>query len=829
MPGGYVTPFTNPCAQLAGNSKCKDYDDKDGRKLKVPASVNTASIVTDAAATDLLGARNVVGGCSPVGAGSIDDPNYNCGEWPPFFANADGTNVRRPANVYRSQGTIDLGGDCRGYGRQQAQFLRIFHGCYGFYFSSGAVCGGGSVPSSKYLQMQIDLTVALGMTNTIVTKRDSDGVILGTDTVAFSGGIAVSQNTQVDPNSGFRTASYSRSDTTQLDENGSITAPYNYFPIDRGTAIFGDVKDHYHLWGYGCDTGVLTFSVGGPGTPYSGTPTAITTEINTEASAATFATCTVNICSIVDDTIELKVTATGIGDFTTVTTPGQTNYCNGSGSNVYHLKIKLSSAHGYGDVLADITTNLEPLWDYVDRAKHPIRKDNLTASAAIYTRREVGSPVSPIFFPDDVDDKLHWTGSGYAQIPWIDENCYWYAFVYGTGAGSSAVSRNQIYDGAIIDPMFPAGTGYGVVAGGDTTAQAGSFDFLNHAYQNISGTCVKLGAGLTTVTAMDSSSGFESVPQNCFHFTESLLASVIWPCEFVFYGPLNGDDCVMVQRWREVQIRVPSENPCRPFGADKVTLDYSAADHCSGDTPVKADGSPLSLRWPNCPGLVFSDTPGVGGRVKVTAFAGGTVTLSLAQPYFSTPSAETVNVYDASMTLLGTAVATRIDDTHFSGFGSYPTATWITPVHRNDGTTAWHYYECDDFPKGHWVAENYSVSLDTGLLSQVAALQCAVDLNCGPVFLQAHANAPGGYNQVSLAVVRQWDTSTFYGTKICVGGILQSQGVNLTTCAMPDFVEATSLTPNGAPPQGDITQCGSVISLKTPWSIYYHCNSNFPL
>ena len=69
MPGGYVTPFTNPCAQLAGNSKCKDYDDKDGRKLKVPASVNTASIVTDAAATDLLGARNVVGGCSPVGAG----------------------------------------------------------------------------------------------------------------------------------------------------------------------------------------------------------------------------------------------------------------------------------------------------------------------------------------------------------------------------------------------------------------------------------------------------------------------------------------------------------------------------------------------------------------------------------------------------------------------------------------------------------------------------------------------------------------------------------------------------------------------------------------
>jgi hypothetical protein len=364
-----------------------------------------------------------------------------------------------------------------------------------------------------------------------------------------------------------------------------------------------------------------------------------------------------------------------------------------------------------------------------------------------------------------------------------------------------------------------------------------------------------------------------------------VLASAIWPCEFVAYGipagPAGSDyggdqHMVLVQRWHEIQIRIPSENGCRPYGADKLQLDYDAIDGCDGTGQflVGANvvgtivaGHPVGYKWPHCNGMIFSNAAGIGGRLAITAIdSGGTITVDVAQPYLcldwlgTTPVLEAVNVYDASMNLLGTATCQRTDSTHFYGFVSYygasPAAAWITPRFRSDKSslgqdtaTVWDYADCDNYPKGHWVEELYSVDTlaATQIGSSSTSLKCATFSHCAPVWLRSVATVPVyGYTAV-LAKVRQWEVSTFDIQKkvCCVIGTDEYEPRhrgywpnNLSPCDSHDddepcyiqqFVESVSLGESTLPPQAgtDGTGCNAASFFFTPWNIWL-CLSGSP-
>jgi len=96
--------------------------------------------------------------------------------------------------------------------------------------------------------------------------------------------------------------------------------------------------------------------------------------------------------------------------------------------------------------------------------------------------------------------------------------------------------------------------------------------------------------------------------------------------------------------------------------------------------------------------------------------------------------------------------------------------------------------------------------------------------------LQAHAGIPADNYRVSLAVVKQWDSSQFFQwSKSCDdGGTLITQHFDLATCTINEFVEAYSLDALG-PGQIGYNSCVQNAENVTPWSIYLACPAKFPL
>jgi hypothetical protein len=884
MPGDYLPPFANPCAQPAWTCKAGKYRHRDPRWLKVPAWINKTTVTDDSATTNLVTGRVVnAPTCagSIVGASSIDDWNYNCGTWPDFWSNADGaTNIRFPANAFRNTGaTVDLSGDCKAVGFQNAQFIRWRHGMYGFNRrSNGLDCAGSAYSTFKYRKMVVAFTATLADA-WVLTNYDGSGTPIGTLSKTYSNSASAEQTTEVNKLTGERTASWAPYYTSTLhvvqQTNGttdwSVDIPDG--GLGNATYVFDDtsfsnLQASIKQFVANCDSG--SQYVAWPMHQIlgiTGTPSSVASDINalsndywsynaddvsvTEVGSGSSKTCV----------LHFKIT-THTKNYTWPHSPGDPYdvLTHTGGNNVYELTVTLSEPNDFTDVLQDITDNMEPIlfdkttgWDNL--ARWPIRKDTLPTVAPVYRRRELQGSRSPFFFPDSttINDYTNKISPGvWGQKAWVDEDAYRYIYEYThhDTSADEAINHVTFATGDVLDLMLPEGYGRGTPGANECL---GAFDFNQFTYAWDGTYCNKSISGQWNTAALDQATGRETIPPNCTHWTDAFMSGALFPCEFISFGfnltpaidlwtgAYNDPDLVIVQRYREVHIRVPSENACRPYGSDRDALNWSLADHCDvGGNVVTASNNPLPKKWPNCPGLVFSEAQGVGGRVKVTAIDGsGVITLDIAQPYFCTsPANETVKVYDASMTLLGTASASRVDSTHFGGFGSYPTAKWITPQFRNDGSTPWVYSDCDDYPKGTWIEEHYVINTITGATvgSPTATLQC-VPLNGCLNWLRVVATAPGSGQQTALGVIRQWQNSAFYQTKKeCVldhgSYVLKDILVDSTVCAtLPDVVEATSTTPDDPPSQVGIPagSCSAANLLNAPWNWYLNCTSKFPL
>ena len=155
-------------------------------------------------------------------------------------------------------------------------------------------------------------------------------------------------------------------------------------------------------------------------------------------------------------------------------------------------------AQTYADLDIEIATNLAPLWDYSNRAKHPIRKDNVLTVAPLYTRREFVSNQSPIFFPQDLPDPMN-KPSG--TRTWYHAEAYQEIYTYAAAPGDSAVAMPLIYDGGIVDAMLAEGHGYGTPTLADE--QTGSFDFKNFRYDTGVPACTQIESGRLSTNERD--------------------------------------------------------------------------------------------------------------------------------------------------------------------------------------------------------------------------------------------------------------------------------------------------------------------------------------
>lgn len=882
MPGGYFSPFANPCGWPAWTPRCSRYAHKQPKYKSVAASVNitggvsapTLGQITPDGGVPTLPVTRLFTGCSAVGSSQINDVAYPCTGWPDFFSDPNGTsNIRQPSNYFQSSGVVDLSGPCRAVGRQQAQFIREWHGRYGFD-TSLAQLGVTNYPttpytrsSTKYCIQSIVASITQGISVGHVTY-DNLGIQNGSVDNAYSGSTVYNGTMTVDPNSGVRTFSGGTdSSTTQVVENvsGTITTSIDpsliIFAFPACQPRFPDLSSivEFH------DGSFWVQMLGSPSLKptdwlawanvTTGSPPAYTNIgspfVIDGAAAASYSTS----LSVSATQVLITITCTG-----GVAKPGPTGPPNTSvgysiGTGTLSIAINLSGANTLSGLYSDIESNLEVLWDYHNIAKHPLRTDDATTYAPLYARDENPTAQSPDPLPGStqngttnggfsVDDRRTWNGSIYTgQIAWFDDLAYIWIYNYSAGQDLATALAGPVWSGSVIDAMAVEGTGAGTIT--DVTKQfRGYFDFQSNIYGTTS--CIIDQQGQATPSVL---------PPNCRHWTDERLSGSLFPCEFVAAGGIpvdisgtgGKDDIVYVQRWREARIPVPSENPCRPYGADKTTLNWDLVLCCdnSGNFYPTADcsGAPYSqipLKYPNCSGLTFSDATGVGGRVKVLAMASGVVQVDLAQPYFcrdgyGTPigGGETVKVYDGTMTLLGTTVATvGADNNHFAVTTTYATAAWITPVFRNDGSTAWHYYDCDDMPKGKWLNEFQVFDFFTGgwATTIVATAECApAPVDCNPTMLQAVAGFPSAPWLININFVKQWQVSDFWMWDwACAAGNLVRGGIDLTFCILPEFVEAHDADANN-PGQISYNACSANTEDLTPWNIFLSCPASFPL
>ena len=876
MPGGYASPFSNPCGQDPWRTKCGNYDHAQPQFTAVGASVNVTGgplatgdqFIPTGGSPELVNTRPLSG--SAVGASGIDDAGYKVNYWPPFFANPDGTNIRRPANEFAGAGTVDLSGPCRQVGFVSVQAMRKVHGRFGYDTTNllaGATCSsytaylGSSNPAdlvfatTKYRTLTVSCSVAQGCGWEVIETNDSDGsnnfhglyTLSGSATYAYtssvnaySGEITVGgTDTQ---NTLFQRVETSGTDPTiTTNETGSLFATLKVLAQNMAYECTSDV---WSIAGYVHDSPTMGTILSSNASTFVGGATsgglADPFNLNANGFVVTSTTLSHSATSLI---VEIVL---GPGPSHSSDTDGISVSQTQSGTATLHIEYTLSDPVTYADMQADCDSMIPTDWA-TNRIKFPLRTDGYMTIAPLWTRNERSAGVSPDFTPASTTNDTN-GGAGYftlgdplnpgSQRAWYDVDCYAVIYTYAIyPAVASPVALELIYDGSVVNAMGSPGEGDGTIS--DTSTQArGYYDFGVVGYS---------GAGCPAAESGGFTPG--GLPAWCHRWTPLQLAAALWPCEFVAWGvpttPVlsgsytNDQNTVFVQRYTEAKIAVPSLNPTRPYGADKLTLNYSAVDGCDGDGNPTIGGAAISAKWPACPGLTFDDVPMVGGRVRVLAVDGtGVATLGSAQTYFSTPTAETVNIYDANMTFLGTVPASRVDDTHFGGFGAHPSASWITPTNRTDPVTgltgvAWVYSDCDDFPKGHWVIEDHVFNVFVGASNTGScALQCAKYVDCAPVMLRAVAGNPAGGMLVTLALIRQWDTDpNWQQVKTCSGGTPTGTPVAIGDCTTwPPFIEATSLTPVGVGQVGG-DGCGAAETQSTPWNFYQSssaCPNLFP-
>lgn len=879
MVGGYGGAFSNPCAQKLTVSYCNKRDSD----AAVAASVNTTTV------TPIGGSESLVGStdnppCSPTGAAAFNGDtdanfwNYNCG-WPQFLGTKS---PFRPGNRFEGKGTVDLSGECREVGAQRAQFKRYWHGMFPFAGTvEGETCSSvaarRSNPSlakvfgdTKY--RAIEVVATLSQTGTAVrTVTYPDGShATETTTVSLSGEQSLRAKMTVNALTGERTVADLEASNTLNQSDGvsddlgvsflvDSLLPDNLFPSTWGALLCGDTEDSEHEGDYSqVNLGGVSHSVGKWNEVLNDgasvfSPRDAFEPMSFEAAASGSLTLSeTELASI------LTITPTAPDDvivYNEDATVHSVTHCEVNCSADWSFTVTLSDANPGSDVYADIGDNLETLVDW-SLPMHPIYKHNNCTVAPLWTRREVQHGVSPNYFPietytvggdprllyriQQVDDYTSPSVGGYNKRNWFDTDCYEWIWSPGS-VGTKAISLELHRDGAIIPGLLSAGTGAGDI-GSEPLQHRGCFDFYAINYRTSGVSCEPFTTGAWT-PLVDSDSGYPFLPPWCQQWTDTMDATKYFPHEFVRFTT----DSITVQRVREIQVRVPSENICRPFGADRDQLDYSAADHCDAGSVVQADGSPLPKKWPNCPGMVFSNTPEIGGRVRVIGVVGNVIEVDVAQPYLSGDFTETILVYTTDAMTGGTAyAATRIDGTHFDIGAAVPSAKWITPQFLNDGSTAWIYSDCDNFPKGQWVDAKwlYDEVTESFIGSPSLSSQCAKFSKCDPVFLQATATLPGNSGRTQMACVVQWAVSQFeIQEKCCVDGTFSTRpyydfdpespcGPN--NCYLPQFVEASMthawnalLNTNNA--IVGKSECSATPTRDTTWAIYLNCPDQFPL
>lgn len=871
MPGGYLPPFLNPCGQDASDSKCQDYQHKQPDYASVPASVNVTGgahsvnpITPTGGSPTLVHPLSASG--SVGGAPSINFAAYAMGPWPKTWSDASAGDIRYPVNDFEASGAVDLAGLCRQVGRQQAQFRRWVHGSYGFETINGGgqTCAAGPWTTQKYLKFSCKCWMTQACGWTVQGRKNSDGSVIGTDgSYDLGGGCTYEFDVMVDKYSGLLTLSAAAggdTDTgtfTYSDANTSGIPVTDNFSTGGSHLILGNVKTRRAI-AYSCglwttwvgtnqSTADLITALNVPLAVVTGPISGIAdpSGSGTERFVVTAVTVTHSATSLI-----IEVTIGPDGDY--VFNDGTNTLTqHNTGSATLHIEYALSEPWSFGDVLDEIDAQFGAgkICDFNDRIKHAFRSDGYLTVAPVYSRCERQAWSSPFIFPASTTNGS--TNNGFSlanplaagDTAWYDVDSYEAIFPYAGATYATALAL--LYDGTWLDAMRSPGTGAGMVT--DALNQAnGCFDFeaTDHDVHDL---CSPGNYGQFTPAFL---------PPWCQKWTDFFEAQGLWPCGFVAYGtpvtPLNPPlginyaadaERVTVQFWQEGEIRIPAVNVCRPFGADILVTDYNSPGvTCDGSGNLQRSGSPLGLAYPTCPGLTFDDqTPGVGGRVRAVSITAGVLLLPYAQPNFCVARTETVNCFDASMTLLGTAVATRVDDTRFSGFGGQPATVWITPVFRNDGVTPWVYSDCDDFPKGTWVLESYSFDIDTGVCGGgTAALQCSKynDI-CGPTMISANAGAPANGHTVSLSVVRQFDINPNWQQPLSCRDNMDSTFTVIGTtwnpadCStLPDFVEAYSTTPSGCPPQcgfDPLAVCSPNPYGGHPWDFYNACPAAFPL
>ena len=744
--------------------------------------------------------------CSPSGNPYINDHQWLCGPWPLLFSDSGGSDVHVPTNTFVSSSETQSYSTCNNYGFNTVQAGRQWHGIYPFSYdrASGLNCDGTDGASYvKYQSMKVEISgvQAINFKELVYELPEDGGHFISHQEQVYSGGWSLEYQTTVNDTSGELTiveypntpasmsciyTSYDEYDTVVTTYSGSTSGGFlvgflpNYLNVP-----FINPDGYWNDWEVlcPCDPSDPNVQVGSGYQRFAGPLSTMNNFYTSSLHWPTDVSSTVNALgvsttnSLTDTTFEFTITISG-GTCDNSGTEGRTavhTYTSTLlGDTKVHFKVTLSNpkylnTHTSGSVKDGIWDDLQSLlgtW-MLDNPQHfPTWRRDLNTTTAPFVSRNELSVQSPYQFPPQyVDDYSKPLVDGIAQqMLWYDAACYTWVFPYDHPSEYGYGTLYKTVDGNVLGQ--PLALGYGGTC--ISHSQRGCYDYT----QKLIGYCGDT-PQLEEKSYGDWTPTF--LPAHCPKWTPGVniddthgLTDILWSCAFTTNNIYNYS--VYAQKWAETLVRPPngSYNFTRPYGADRLLLDYTHADDCDGVVVVDVDGNPMPLRYPNCPGF--------GGRVKVSYSASALI----FTPFFNTIQVgDRLDIYDSSMGIIANAIPIiSASSTQVNISGSYVNATYMVASGSK-------YYWDDNGYKGNYVTRTWELDGADTALTTSQAQSCLSLTTCAPSVVCFSPNGESFKNGTtySMSMARR-NHSNLYQVEQWMADPLFKQSFNCDTLTL---------------------------------------------
>lgn len=775
--------------------------------------------------------------CTSAGNDNLNDIDWLCNVWPKVFSDASGGNRRVPEadRTFDAAGaSVRLNTCGLDYGFQSRQAGRRWHGSYGFDVvpgTNGTLCSGGR-STMKYLNVSVSLVFAAGYSTEDKTVRDHDGFVYSDSTESYSGGDSVIANVTTNANSGERTRN---STISTPGYTRTINGSTDYPTYVRFSGVFNaSVPANFTNFGVNCGT----YSLLGYSFPDLASISAyITTDLVYGDLVPTVSAGTISggWKFHVEYQFFPKTTVTHFtGSEANPSLPGSTNWTHtvsGTGTASMVFEYILSGENSLFSVDADAMSLLTQ-WDFSNKQHFPWwRKDSAMTVAPFSGRNEADTandPLSVVAYVATMDDyNAGPPGGPWPQIAWKDPTCWQWVFPYGHNQGDSTGNLIQIHDGTPIGAPLPLG--YGMPSA--TNTNDGIIDLKNGVWTETDchGTPDWLSYGSGTPIEL---------PRHCSKWTPANIKAHLYPCSFISHEGFANYD-VYIQELIEVQIPTRSHDWMRPYGEDRLLLDYTTAT-CSGSTLS------ASLRYPTAPPFGLC-------KISSATFDGINTTFVFSpSAVWGSDTSWSVDIYNGTTNSSGvlvpesTAVATATMTSSNTVAGNYSNAKFFCPAGKKPWT-------CDTQRKGDYVTrEAYTAwdgtVTDGGTVQRTASKSAA---SCCAVTLSLPLPTPNFNWLLYRGCITQWMTDPIYragkycdaggnlfDNVICLDNVPSPPDCTISICDVP-FEEARTAPPTTGGWTGtesapavldgtDISNCGEMPgagepTTPRPWQIYLMC------